>query len=86
MVRLLLTSVSITDVCRCYRLEMTRHVSMISISLSPKELNKNSPGYSFFLASSGDKLSSTSKTMFSVFQSDVVALLQVSSSSAFRTT
>lgn len=33
------------------RLEMTRHVSMISISLSPKEHNKNSPGYSVCFAS-----------------------------------
>ncbi|RWW89768.1 hypothetical protein BHE74_00001181 [Ensete ventricosum] len=30
--------------CLC-SLEMTRHVSMISISLSTRELNKNSPGY-----------------------------------------
>lgn len=36
--------------CYC-RLEMTRHVSMVSISLSPKELNKSSPGYSVCLAS-----------------------------------
>ncbi|KAL6660067.1 hypothetical protein ACP70R_002189 [Stipagrostis hirtigluma subsp. patula] len=46
----LISSVSITDVWEPIEeglvpLEMTRHVSMISISLSPKELNKNSPGY-----------------------------------------
>nr|CAB3496977.1 unnamed protein product [Digitaria exilis] len=47
----IISSVSITDVWEPIEeglvpLEMTRHVSMISISLSPKELNKNSPGYS----------------------------------------
>ncbi|KAH0450503.1 hypothetical protein IEQ34_021195 [Dendrobium chrysotoxum] len=43
-------SVSITDVWEPIEeglvpLEMTRHVSMISISLSTRPLNKNSPGY-----------------------------------------
>lgn len=46
----IISSVSITDVWEPIEeglvpLEMTRHVSMISISLSPKEHNKNSPGY-----------------------------------------
>ncbi|KAI4992814.1 hypothetical protein ZWY2020_007127 [Hordeum vulgare] len=45
-----ISSVSITDVWEPIEeglvpLEMTRHVSMISISLSPKELDTNSPGY-----------------------------------------
>ncbi|CAD5196013.1 unnamed protein product [Musa acuminata subsp. malaccensis] len=45
-----ISSVSITDVWEPIEeglvpLEMTRHVSMISISLSTRELNKNSPGY-----------------------------------------
>ncbi|OAY80838.1 Ribonuclease P protein subunit p25-like protein [Ananas comosus] len=45
-----ISSVSITDVWEPIEeglvpLETTRHVSMISISLSPRELNKNSPGY-----------------------------------------
>ncbi|KAF3322918.1 protein FAM98B-like isoform X2 [Carex littledalei] len=45
-----ISSVSITDVWEPIEeglvpLEMTRHVSMISISLSTNELNKNSPGY-----------------------------------------
>jgi DNA-binding protein len=45
-----ISSVSITDVWEPIEeglvpLEMTRHVSMISISLSPKELNKSSAGY-----------------------------------------
>ncbi|ERN18878.1 hypothetical protein AMTR_s00067p00150350 [Amborella trichopoda] len=45
-----ISSTSITDVWEPIEeglvpLEMTRHVSMISISLSTKELNKNSPGY-----------------------------------------
>ncbi|PKA58285.1 ribonucleases P/MRP protein subunit RPP25 [Apostasia shenzhenica] len=44
------SSVSITDVWEPIEeglvpLEMTRHVSMISISLSTRVLNKNSPGY-----------------------------------------
>ncbi|XP_068654456.1 uncharacterized protein [Aristolochia californica] len=46
-----ISSTSITDVWEPIEeglvpLEMTRHVSMISISLSTKELNKNSPGIS----------------------------------------
>uniref|UniRef100_A0A6V7QQJ3 DNA/RNA-binding protein Alba-like domain-containing protein n=1 Tax=Ananas comosus var. bracteatus TaxID=296719 RepID=A0A6V7QQJ3_ANACO len=45
-----ISSVSITDVWEPVEeglvpLELTRHVSMISISLSLRELNKNSPGY-----------------------------------------
>ncbi|KAM7501560.1 hypothetical protein LguiB_000464 [Lonicera macranthoides] len=45
-----ISSVSITDVWEpieegLFPVEMTRQVSMISITLSPKELNKNSPGY-----------------------------------------
>ncbi|KAK6940554.1 DNA/RNA-binding protein Alba-like, partial [Dillenia turbinata] len=45
-----ISSVSITDVWEPIEeglvpLEMTRHVSMISITLSTRELNKNSPGY-----------------------------------------
>ncbi|XP_078165043.1 uncharacterized protein LOC144559796 [Carex rostrata] len=45
-----ISSVSITDVWEPIEeglvpLEMTRHVSMISISLSPAEVDKNSPGY-----------------------------------------
>ncbi|KAG6529435.1 hypothetical protein ZIOFF_011633 [Zingiber officinale] len=45
-----ISSVSITDVWEPIEeglvpLEMVRHVSMISISLSTRELNKNSPGY-----------------------------------------
>ncbi|KAH7517520.1 hypothetical protein FEM48_Zijuj09G0073500 [Ziziphus jujuba var. spinosa] len=45
-----ISSVSITDVWEPIEeglvpVEMTRHVSMISITLSTKELNKNSPGY-----------------------------------------
>ncbi|URE29269.1 Alba [Musa troglodytarum] len=45
-----ISSVSITDVWEPIEeglvpLETTRHVSMISISLSTRELNKNSPGY-----------------------------------------
>ncbi|XP_042468476.1 ribonuclease P protein subunit p25-like protein isoform X2 [Zingiber officinale] len=45
-----ISSVSITDVWEPIEeglvpLETTRHVSMISISLSARELNKNSPGY-----------------------------------------
>jgi DNA-binding protein Alba len=45
-----ISSVSITDVWEPIEeglvpLEMTRHVSMISISLSPKELNKSSAGF-----------------------------------------
>ncbi|KAJ8490782.1 hypothetical protein OPV22_012503 [Ensete ventricosum] len=45
-----ISSVSITDVWEPIEeglvpLEMTRHVSMISISLSTRELNKNSPGF-----------------------------------------
>ncbi|XP_042413270.1 RNA-binding protein FUS-like [Zingiber officinale] len=45
-----ISSVSITDVWEPIEeglepLEMTRHVSMISISLSTKELDTNSPGY-----------------------------------------
>ncbi|XP_077249487.1 uncharacterized protein LOC143889171 isoform X2 [Tasmannia lanceolata] len=44
------SSISITDVWEPIEeglvpLEMTRHVSMISISLSTREQNKNSPGY-----------------------------------------
>ncbi|XP_039120695.1 LOW QUALITY PROTEIN: ribonuclease P protein subunit p25-like protein [Dioscorea cayenensis subsp. rotundata] len=44
-----ISSVSITDVWEPIEeglvpLEMTRHVSMISISLSTRELSKNSPG------------------------------------------
>ncbi|THU71063.1 hypothetical protein C4D60_Mb08t31580 [Musa balbisiana] len=47
-----ISSVSITDVWEPIEeglvpLETTRHVSMISISLSTRELNKNSPGYLF---------------------------------------
>ncbi|XP_052171730.1 uncharacterized protein LOC127787702 [Diospyros lotus] len=45
-----ISSVSITDVFEPIEegllpVEQTRHVSMISITLSTKELNKNSPGY-----------------------------------------
>ncbi|KAK1308492.1 hypothetical protein QJS10_CPA09g01956 [Acorus calamus] len=45
-----ISSTSITDVWEPIEeglvpLEMTRHVSMIAISLSTRELNKNSPGY-----------------------------------------
>jgi DNA-binding protein Alba len=45
-----ISSVSITDVWEPIEeglvpLEMTRHVSMISITLSPRDLDKNSPGY-----------------------------------------
>ncbi|KAE8650844.1 RNA-binding protein FUS isoform X1 [Cucumis sativus] len=45
-----ISSVSITDVWEPIEeglvpVEMTRHVSMISITLSNRELNKNSPGY-----------------------------------------
>ncbi|XP_010264064.1 PREDICTED: ribonuclease P protein subunit p25-like protein isoform X2 [Nelumbo nucifera] len=45
-----ISSTSITDIWEPIEeglvpLEMTRHVSMISISLSTRELNKNSPGY-----------------------------------------
>uniref|UniRef100_A0A5B6YTP9 DNA/RNA-binding protein Alba-like domain-containing protein n=1 Tax=Davidia involucrata TaxID=16924 RepID=A0A5B6YTP9_DAVIN len=45
-----ISSVSITDVWEPIEegllpVEMTRHVSMISITLSTKELNQNSPGY-----------------------------------------
>ncbi|KAD3068515.1 hypothetical protein R6Q59_017472 [Mikania micrantha] len=45
-----ISSISITDVWEPIEegllpVEMTRQVSMISITLSPKELNKNSPGY-----------------------------------------
>ncbi|XP_059626140.1 uncharacterized protein LOC132269117 [Cornus florida] len=45
-----ITSVSITDVWEPIEegllpVEQTRHVSMISITLSTEELNKNSPGY-----------------------------------------
>ncbi|XP_019188449.1 PREDICTED: heterogeneous nuclear ribonucleoprotein R-like isoform X2 [Ipomoea nil] len=45
-----ISSVSITDVWEPIEeglqiVEQTRHVSMISITLSTKELNKNSPGY-----------------------------------------
>lgn len=45
-----ISSVSITDVWEPIEeglvpLEMTRHVSMISITLSTRELNKNLPGY-----------------------------------------
>ncbi|CAN6486269.1 unnamed protein product [Victoria cruziana] len=45
-----ISSTSITDVWEPIEeglvpLEMTRHVSMISITLSTRELNKNSPGY-----------------------------------------
>ncbi|XP_044501775.1 ribonuclease P protein subunit p25-like protein [Mangifera indica] len=45
-----ISSVSITDVWEPIEeglvpVEMTRHVSMISITLSARELNKNSPGY-----------------------------------------
>ncbi|KAI4998104.1 hypothetical protein ZWY2020_053446 [Hordeum vulgare] len=45
-----ISSVSITDVWEPIEeglvpLEMTRHVSMISITLSPVELDQNSPGY-----------------------------------------
>ncbi|KAK9282455.1 hypothetical protein L1049_005373 [Liquidambar formosana] len=45
-----ISSVSITDVWEPIEeglvpVEMTRQVSMISITLSTKELNKNSPGY-----------------------------------------
>ncbi|KAJ7950373.1 Ribonuclease P protein subunit p25-like protein [Quillaja saponaria] len=45
-----ISSVSITDVWEPIEeglepVEMTRHVSMISITLSTRELNKNSPGY-----------------------------------------
>ncbi|RRT57190.1 hypothetical protein B296_00011158 [Ensete ventricosum] len=42
-----ISSVSITDVWEpmgLVPLEMTRHVSMISITLSTSELNKNYPG------------------------------------------
>ncbi|CAL9158298.1 unnamed protein product [Musa hybrid cultivar] len=47
-----ISSVSITDVWEPIEeglvpLKTTRHVSMISISLSTRELNKNSPGYLF---------------------------------------
>ncbi|KAI3782904.1 hypothetical protein L2E82_12962 [Cichorium intybus] len=45
-----ISSISITDVWEpieegLFPVEMTRQVSMISITLSTKELNKNSPGY-----------------------------------------
>ncbi|KAF8402062.1 hypothetical protein HHK36_013014 [Tetracentron sinense] len=45
-----ISSTSITDVWEPIEeglvpLEMTRHVSMISITLSARELNKSSPGY-----------------------------------------
>ncbi|TVU45183.1 hypothetical protein EJB05_04658, partial [Eragrostis curvula] len=45
-----ISSVSITDVWEPIEeglvpLEMTRHVSMISITLSPEELDQNTPGY-----------------------------------------
>ncbi|KAG8062494.1 hypothetical protein GUJ93_ZPchr0003g16516 [Zizania palustris] len=45
-----ISSISITDIWEPIEeglvpLEMTRHVSMISITLSPRDLNKNSPGY-----------------------------------------
>ncbi|KAJ0112111.1 hypothetical protein Patl1_01618 [Pistacia atlantica] len=45
-----ISSVSITDIWEPIEeglvpVEMTRHVSMISITLSARELNKNSPGY-----------------------------------------
>ncbi|KAL5217959.1 hypothetical protein ABZP36_018643 [Zizania latifolia] len=45
-----ISSISITDVWEPIEeglvpLEMTRHVSMISITLSPRDLDKNSPGY-----------------------------------------
>ncbi|KAL5210392.1 hypothetical protein ABZP36_006015 [Zizania latifolia] len=46
----IISSVSITDVWEPIEeglvpLEMTRHVSMISVTLSPRDLDKNSPGY-----------------------------------------
>ncbi|CAK9163462.1 unnamed protein product [Ilex paraguariensis] len=45
-----ISSVSITDIWEPIEegllpVEQTRHVSMISITLSSKEMNKNSPGY-----------------------------------------
>ncbi|KAK4768515.1 hypothetical protein SAY87_003656 [Trapa incisa] len=45
-----ISSISITDVWEpieegLVSVEMTRHVSMISITLSTKEINKSSPGY-----------------------------------------
>ncbi|KAF5480956.1 hypothetical protein F2P56_001657 [Juglans regia] len=45
-----ISSESITDIWEPIEeglvpVEMTRHVSMIAITLSPRELNKNSPGY-----------------------------------------
>ncbi|KAG2716819.1 hypothetical protein I3760_03G145300 [Carya illinoinensis] len=47
---IVISSESITDVWEPIEeglvlVEMTRHVSMIAITLSPRELNKNSPGY-----------------------------------------
>ncbi|TVU48284.1 hypothetical protein EJB05_07914 [Eragrostis curvula] len=60
-----ISSISITDVWEPIEeglvpLEMTRHVSMISISLSPKELNKNSPGSTAFRTNQAPKISAAS--------------------------